>query len=68
MRSITLNTLGDLRREQCRMRAHCSGPNCGRSSVLDLDKLIDKLGEDFAYVGDSTIERALRCRCGHRGG
>lgn len=64
----TVETLGDLKTSGMGLYAHCTAPNAGHGSPLDLDELIRRLGESFVYINDTTIGRAAVCkRCGHKG-
>lgn len=66
-RAIIIQTLGDLRAHRIDIRGHCIG--CGGGGKLDLDKLIERYGADYCYVGETVISKALVCaRCGRRGG
>lgn len=63
-----VETLGDLKASGMGLYAHCTAPNAGHGSPLDLDVLIRGLGEDFVYIDDKSIGRAAVCkRCGHKG-
>lgn len=63
-----VETLGDLRASGMGLYAHCTAPHAGHGSLLDLDALIRRLGEDFVYINDKSIGRAAVCkRCGHKG-
>lgn len=66
-RAIIIQTLGELRDHQIDMWGHCIG--CGGGGRLDIDKLIERYGADFVYVGETAISKALVCRkCGRCGG
>ena len=63
-----IETLGDLKRNGMGLYAHCTAPNVGHGSRLDLDALIDRLGEDHVYINDRRLASMLVCsKCGHRG-
>jgi hypothetical protein len=63
-----VETLGDLRENGMGLFGHCTAPNVGHGSRLDLDALIARLGEDHVYINDRRLASALVCRrCGHRG-
>ena len=68
MHTISVTTLGELRREGWIVYAHCCARYCGRGRRLDLDQLIGIFGADHVFIGDREIARRLRCRCGHKGG
>lgn len=65
-RAIIIQTLSDLREHQIDMWGNCL---CGAGSKLDMDKLIERYGADFVYVGETKISAALECRkCRRRSG
>lgn len=56
-------TLGALMRHRMTMTAHCEA--CGHFGRLDLDRLADRLGSDWSYIG--RVPPGLvcsRCRSG----
>ena len=64
-----VETLGDLRRHRMGLVGHCDHFDCSNSVVLDLDALIDRLGENFVFINDVRIGASLRCKqCGRKGG
>ena len=65
---ISISTLGDLKQRGMGLYAHCSAPNAGHGSPLDLDALIERFGADHVYVNDTTIGPLCVCKkCGHKG-
>jgi hypothetical protein len=63
-----IETLGDLRENGMGLYAHCTAPNVGHGSSLDLNALIDRLGEGHVYINDRRLASVLVCgRCGHKG-
>lgn len=69
VRSYTVQTLGDLKEHGMGLYAHCSAPDAGHGSKLDLDALIERFGYDWGYVGRlDEIGRRCVCKvCGHHG-
>jgi hypothetical protein len=68
MPSGFIQTLGDLRDNGIGLYAHCISPNVGHGSRLDLDALIDRLGEQHVYINDRKLASALVSRrCGQKG-
>lgn len=62
---LSLATLGDLRAQDYRVTAYCGG--CRHARTLDLDALIDRLGEDCPYTDPAAFRGRLRCaECGSR--
>jgi hypothetical protein len=63
-----IETLSDLKRSGMGLYAHCIAPNTGHGSPLDLDALIDRLGEAHVYINDRRLASVLVCRrCGQKG-
>ncbi|MHA7774481.1 hypothetical protein [Roseibium sp. M-1] len=56
--SRTLTTLGDLKSAGYQLCGHCY---CGHADILDLDLLIERFGEDYVFINETPILRALRC-------
>lgn len=68
MKPVTFSTLADYRREGMAIWAHCTAPNSGHAGVLDLDRLIARLGPDHQVAGSTQIGAAVVCSaCGHKG-
>ena len=68
---VTLDTLGALKRHGYRLWGHCgAGIMCGYGAQLDMDRLIEKFGEDYPILNETKIGESLApCpRCGHKGG
>ena len=65
---LAIDTLGKLRDLGYGLYAHCAALYAGHGSLLDLDLLIERYGEDYEFVGEERIAAACTCkRCGHRG-
>ena len=63
-RSIVINTLGAERKYGYQHRVTCHA--CQHHSVLDLDALIDRLGEHHSSMAKGLHPRLLCSRCGNR--
>lgn len=48
---------------------NCTHPNCGKSRKLDMDALMNWLGEDYDFINETRIAAAFKCGVpGHKGG
>ena len=64
-----LETLGHIKELNHSLFGHCGRPGCGRGVRLDIDGLIHRLGEDYEFVGNDTLQKSLRCDvCKWKGG
>jgi hypothetical protein len=54
---VCLETLAELKAAGYRMSGHCNNHYCGRSRVLDLDTLIERLGPDYVVINETRIAR-----------
>jgi hypothetical protein len=61
---IRIETLGDLVAHDYILNAMCE--RCRHRIDLDMQALIDKLGEGFIYVGRTLDGRPVYSRCGAR--
>lgn len=60
--SITITTLGDIKRWGGDLSLYCDAPRCRRQLDVTLDKLIDTFGVDTEVIGKRW---PVRCRvCG----
>lgn len=68
LKPLYINTLGVLRDEGYSVTGYCGERGCLHSAKLDLDALIDRLGDGFVGVGDpNPLVPKLRCAgCGGR--
>lgn len=67
--ALEVRTLQDCKEMDVEITGHCSNHRCAHAVMLDLDKLIEKFGADYSYIGDDRLRQSLRCsRCGHKGG
>ncbi|MBN7763682.1 hypothetical protein JYP52_21320 [Nitratireductor aquibiodomus] len=66
---LSVDTLWKLKKLGMGMIGYCVNRNCDHFGEIDLDRLMEKLGPEFRFVGDKTIARSLKCPvCGHKGG
>ena len=58
-----IQTLGDLKREGMGATGHCATHACSMAGgrAIDLDRLIDRLGADWVYVGVRWPVKCARC-------
>jgi len=63
MKQISVTTLQEMKDNGYRLSASCN--YCGRSEWLKLDKLIERLGQEYVVGGNEGFRRSLACtRCG----
>ncbi len=66
---LKVDTLWKLKKLGMGLTAYCGNPQCEYFGALDLDLLMERLGPEFRFVGDETIDRSIRCPvCQHKGG
>lgn len=65
----TIDTLGKLKEDGYRLWGHCGAQFCGHADILPLDRLIERYGPDYGFIGETQIARSIVCSvCEHRGG